>query len=178
MFSINHKALAKCALLVVALAFSTGRALAQDAQDLPEAGQGGIFADLLQCHAVTIATRLRMTEDGWSGIVDDMVSKGAQGTDDEFDRVVKYLAAHFGPNNPGGSAKSSSLQSGQQKQGNRKSHFSDSRIDGRGLASDRSLPRDRGRIRGLADLEKVPHIDLKKLAAEKDSHRVFEIEGR
>ena len=42
-------------------------------------------------------TKLRNAEDGWSAVVDDMVSRGAQGTDDEFNRVVKYLARTFRP---------------------------------------------------------------------------------
>ena len=43
-----------------------------------------------------------MTQGGWEAVVNDMVSKGARGTDDEFDRVVNYLGQHFGPNSPMG----------------------------------------------------------------------------
>jgi mono/diheme cytochrome c family protein len=49
------------------------------------------------CHSTSIATKLRLSPGGWTGLVDDMVSRGAQGTQDEFDRVSKYLATNFRP---------------------------------------------------------------------------------
>ena len=89
----------------IALVFGAAAYLA-GAQTLPEGRGKAEFTRICsQCHAVTIVTKLRMTEDGWKSVVNDMVSRGAQGTDDEFDRVVKYLAAHFGPDSPGGASK-------------------------------------------------------------------------
>lgn len=35
------------------------------------------------------------TKDGWEQIVSDMANKGANGTDDEFNQVIDYLAANF-----------------------------------------------------------------------------------
>jgi len=35
-----------------------------------------------------------------------MVSRGAPLTKDEFEKVLQYLATHFGPNKDAGSAKS------------------------------------------------------------------------
>jgi competence ComEA-like helix-hairpin-helix protein len=169
MFSTNHKTLAKYALIVAALAFTTGLAQSQDAQDLPEGRGKAEFSRICsQCHAVTIATRLRMTEDGWSGIVDDMVSKGAQGTDDEFDRVVKYLAAHFGPNNPGGSAKQSTPI---KVNINKASEKAISAILGLTAADAQAIVHYRetsGEFADWHDLEKVPNIDMKKLTDQKD----------
>ena len=49
------------------------------------------------CHDIAIVTKLRLNADRWTGLVDDMVSRGAQGTQDEFDRISKYLAANFAP---------------------------------------------------------------------------------
>ena len=39
------------------------------------------------------------TKERWAQIVTDMVGKGANGTDDEFNEIIDYLAAHFPPQN-------------------------------------------------------------------------------
>jgi putative heme-binding domain-containing protein len=43
-----------------------------------------------------MATTQRMSQAEWMGVVNDMVSRGAQGTQDELNNVVTYLAANFG----------------------------------------------------------------------------------
>jgi putative heme-binding domain-containing protein len=41
-----------------------------------------------------------MTQAEWMGVVNDMVSRGAQGSQDELNNVVTYLAANFGKDKP------------------------------------------------------------------------------
>ncbi len=47
-----------------------------------------------------MATSQRMTHSEWAGVVNDMVSRGAQGTQDDLDKVVVYLSANFGKDKP------------------------------------------------------------------------------
>src|SRR5690348_6296366 len=47
------------------------------------------------CHAAEIVMSRRESRDGWSGVVEDMIQRGAKGTDDEFGEVVDYLVVHF-----------------------------------------------------------------------------------
>ncbi len=47
------------------------------------------------CHAPEIVLGRHETEDGWTQIVSDMVNKGANGTDDEFNTIIDYLAKNF-----------------------------------------------------------------------------------
>ncbi len=47
------------------------------------------------CHAPEIVIGRHETKDGWERIVSDMVDKGANGTDDEFNTIIDYLAANF-----------------------------------------------------------------------------------
>jgi len=68
------------------------------AQDLPD-GKG---KDLLQqicadCHGLDVITAQRATKDGWASIVDSMVSRGANGTKEQLDTIIDYLAKNFGP---------------------------------------------------------------------------------
>ena len=76
-------------------------ALVGNAQSLPE-GQGRAEFQRIcsNCHSVSMATSQRMTHSEWSGVVDDMVSRGAQGTQDDLDKVVTYLSANFGKDKP------------------------------------------------------------------------------
>jgi putative heme-binding domain-containing protein len=51
-----------------------------------------------------MATRLSKTQAEWRGVVDDMVSRGAQGTETDLDNIVLYLSANFGPGKGAGAA--------------------------------------------------------------------------
>lgn len=58
--------------------------------------------DLIQklcvgCHQPSVVTRYRLSEEGWSLMVRDMVNRGMGGTREEREIVIKYLATHLGP---------------------------------------------------------------------------------
>lgn len=59
------------------------------------AGKAAFTRMCTQCHGVEGIVRSRMSKDRWATIVDDMLSRGAKGTDEEIDQVVEYLAANF-----------------------------------------------------------------------------------
>src|SRR4051794_35041720 len=63
---------------------------------LPE-GPGKVATEKLcgTCHGAEVVMSKRESRDGWNGIVDDMIQRGAKGTDDELGEVVDYLTAHF-----------------------------------------------------------------------------------
>ena len=63
----------------------------------PGPGQATTIRVCSGCHAVTVITSLRKSADDWAGSVDQMRSRGANGTDEEFDQISAYLAANFGP---------------------------------------------------------------------------------
>jgi putative heme-binding domain-containing protein len=70
------------------------------AQSLPEGkGKADFQRICSSCHSVSMATTQRMTQAEWMGVVNDMVSRGAQGTQDELNNVVTYLAANYGKDN-------------------------------------------------------------------------------
>ncbi|MFL6446685.1 MAG: c-type cytochrome [Bryobacteraceae bacterium] len=78
------------------------------AQGLPEGKGKEQFERICRnCHPVDVATRTRHDKEGWAGVVEDMVARGAQGKQDDLKQVVDYLATNFGPNNPVGSASAS-----------------------------------------------------------------------
>jgi competence protein ComEA len=48
------------------------------------------------CHDAGRILSSRRTKDQWSEIIDKMVERGAQGTDDEYAEVMDYLVGHYG----------------------------------------------------------------------------------
>jgi putative heme-binding domain-containing protein len=74
-------------------------AQAQSVADNLPAGRGKaeFVRACSQCHGIDIVVKKSNTTEGWNLVVDDMAAKGAQATHDEFDLIVKYLAANFGP---------------------------------------------------------------------------------
>jgi putative heme-binding domain-containing protein len=52
------------------------------------------------CHATSTVTNQRKTLTGWTGTVNDMVTRGAQGSQADIEKVISYLSANFGMDKP------------------------------------------------------------------------------
>jgi len=76
-------------VLVVACA-----ALAQSAPDAP--GKDRFTAICTGCHSLDQTIGQRKTREGWAEVVETMRGFGAQGTDEDFQKVVDYLANTYG----------------------------------------------------------------------------------
>src|ERR1700737_958610 len=75
-------------------------ALAQNAaiENLPEAkGKAVVEKVCSVCHEPTAVAKYRKSKEDWQAVIDDMVTRGADATDQEFDTVIDYLAKCFGP---------------------------------------------------------------------------------
>jgi competence protein ComEA len=48
-----------------------------------------------QCHEPQRAASVRLTREGWDGVVAKMVGLGARATDAEFEQITDYLATNF-----------------------------------------------------------------------------------
>jgi putative heme-binding domain-containing protein len=79
--------------LIVCLAF----AVSVQAQSLPEGKGRTDFQRICgTCHSLARSTSQRLTRGEWTRVINDMVARGAQGTQDELDNVMIYLTANFG----------------------------------------------------------------------------------
>ena len=77
--------------LTAPLAFEAAR------QDLPDGpGKAELSKICSGCHDLMFTVSTRETEEGWTSIVNDMRSKGADGTDAEFAKIIAYLTEHMG----------------------------------------------------------------------------------
>jgi mono/diheme cytochrome c family protein len=79
------------------MASSPDTVAARSAQQLPDGPGKELLPKLCGgCHDLMFTVSTRDTEEGWRRIVNDMRSKGADGSDEDFEKVIAYLAAHMG----------------------------------------------------------------------------------
>lgn len=65
-------------------------------QDLPDgAGKDELKKLCSGCHDLSF-TEMRKTEDEWTQVVNDMRGKGADGSDEDFAKVIAYLTKNMG----------------------------------------------------------------------------------
>ena len=106
------------------------------------------------CHSIESVVRSRNSRERWGEVVDDMASRGAQGTDEEIDKVIDYLATNFGKRinvNKAASAEIKALG-----------------ISGKDAGAIVSYRVEHGAFTELGDLKKVPGLDAKRVNDWKD----------
>lgn len=113
------------------------------------------------CHGPEIVMGKRLTKDGWTQVVEDMIQRGAQGSDDDFAQIVDYLSAHFSPS------------SGTAAKVNVNKAAVDELKTGLGLAEEQAKAivdyRQRnGEFKSIADLKKVSSLDAATIDGIKD----------
>ena len=132
----------------------------QSQQDVLPAGPGKATTVKVcsGCHHVGIIASLRLTRDGWAGVVKDMVKEGATGTEEELAQVLDYLSTNFLGEAPRpinlNTAPAIDLES----------------VVGLLRSEARALIayREKTPCKALDDLKNVPGLDFKKIEAAKD----------
>jgi hypothetical protein len=126
MKAISRATLAAAAMLLAAtagkVALHADTSLAVTApsgharQDLPDGpGKAELSKLCSGCHDLMFTVSTRETEDGWTRIVNDMRSKGADGTEAEFAKVIAYLRANMGKPEPSDGQPISALASNRRR---------------------------------------------------------------
>lgn len=153
--------------------------------DLPPGdGKAIVQRACVGCHALKVVTSKRATPEEWSTVVNQMVSRGADVEDDEIETLVAYLSKNFPA-----SAKADQAPSDHDSPPDHGSlrHNSSDQVNvnhaaAAELASVLEIsPKDadaivayreqNGDFKTLADLEKVPGIDSKKIVSNKSKVR-------
>jgi len=153
--------------LVMAACISSALALhAQSGPPLPEGtGKAQFSRTCSECHGVEMIINMRMSEGGWAGVVDDMVSRGAQATTDEIALITKYLATNFGNESPAAAPKSAKVNVNTAGVKDLVSMLGIADRDAAAIVSYRDT---NGSFADFSALRKVPGLDLKKLEEQKD----------
>lgn len=135
-------------------------AVSGTAQVLPE-GPGKATTEKMckPCHGLENVVRARMTKDAWAREVDEMVAKGANGTDEEIEQVIDYLATNFG------ASATKKVNVNKASPDDLVTTLNLTSSDAAALVAYRNK---RGKFKDLQDLTKVPGIDMKKLEASRN----------
>ncbi|MBC8164675.1 MAG: helix-hairpin-helix domain-containing protein [Bryobacteraceae bacterium] len=152
---------ARAGVLSVALCMGLGMPVnGADKPKLPD-GPGKDTTERLcgSCHGVGLMLSKRESRDGWSGIVEDMIRRGAKGSDDEFGEAVDYLAATFSKSTP---AARININEASEKQ--LVSALGISQEQGKAVVQHREA---KGKFSTIDDLLKVPGIDAAAVEAKK-----------
>ena len=112
------------------------------------------------CHSLDLVTGAKQSKDGWASTVDDMRTKGAQATDQEFDTIVNYLAKNF--------SDTPSSEKINVNKATAKELETGIEISAKEAEAIVRYREDKGSFKTIEDLQKVPGIDAAKIAAKKD----------
>jgi competence protein ComEA len=115
------------------------------------------------CHGTDMVVKLRMSPDQWAATVDDMVNRGASGTDDDFEAIVKYLSTNFSGSKSDASTAKVNVNTADAAQ--LTSALGLKEADAAAIVAYR---KNNGDFKDWSDLQKVSGIDQKKLESQKD----------
>jgi competence protein ComEA len=140
--------------------FLSAALFAQKAQLPDAAGKDTVQRVCLACHGPELIVGKGNTRDGWNEVVAQMISRGAQGSDDDFATIVDYLTTNLPPHADVkkvnvNKAAAAELASGLQ-------------ISDKDAGAILDYRKQNGDFKSLADLKKVPGIDAAKLDSVKD----------
>lgn len=108
-----------------------------------------------RCHTLVNTYRMRNTRERWAEIVDDMVSRGAEATDDEIERIIDFLTAHYGTKVNVNKASAQELSTS----------LGISILAAKSIVDYRAK---NGAFEKVVDLKSVPHVDWKAIESQKD----------
>jgi competence protein ComEA len=125
------------------------------AQELPDGkGKDTVVKVCVNCHGAEAFTAMHQSKGSWNSIVDDMVSRGAAGSDEELAVIVDYLATYFGKQVNVNKATAAELKSG----------LSLAQADAERIIAAREK---NGAFQNLGDLLKIPDIDKASIERQK-----------
>lgn len=128
---------------------------AADDDNLPAGrGQDVVRRMCINCHGLAQVTSVKYTKKYWGALVDDMVSRGAEGSDEDVDIVVSYLSRYFGQPVNINSSSAKEIQDG----------LSFTAADADRIVKYRT---DKGPFQSIEDLLKVPGLDAKLVDEQK-----------
>jgi len=112
------------------------------------------------CHGAELVIGRQEERETWGAIVEDIIQRGATGTDEEMYQVVDYLSAHFN--------KSSPVMKINVNKATAKDLQSALRLSDKQAAAIVHQREEKGDFKSIEELEKVPGLDAAKIASSKN----------
>ena len=112
------------------------------------------------CHGAEIMIGRQEEREAWGAIVEDMIARGATGTEDEMFQVVDYLSTHF--------SKTSPVMKINVNKATAKDLQAALRLTEKQATAIVQQRTDKGAFKSVEELEKVPGLDAAKIEASKN----------
>jgi competence protein ComEA len=143
------------ALLFALTSVEAARPRAAEPSELPPGpGRDTLIRVCSDCHGVDLFEGQRRTRDQWREVVEDMVSRGANSSDDDTKTIVNYLATAMGRVNVN-RAPDSEIQAVLELPAAEATAIVEYRTSA-------------GEFKNIDDLKKVPGLDFGKVEPKKD----------
>ncbi len=111
------------------------------------------------CHAAELVIGRQESREGWGAIVENMIERGAKGSEDEFFDVVDYLSTNF--------SKTSPVIKINVNKATAKDLETSLHIPEKQAAAIVHQREEKGDFKSVDDLAKVPGVDVAKIEANK-----------
>jgi competence protein ComEA len=138
-------------LLLVAVPLAVGQ---EGGARLPDGkGKDAVAKLCVGCHELDAVTASLRTRIGWKQNVDDMIARGAEGSDEDMEAVVDYLTKFFGKINVN-TASPKELETS----------LGLSEIESKSIVAYRE---QNGKLKDFEQLKKVPGVSAEKLQSKR-----------
>ena len=152
--------------LMAALAGSTQEAAQPAKQELPPGeGKDLLTKDCTGCHQVSVITSQHKSESKWTDTVVEMRNRGAEGSDEDMEKIIHYLAANFGPQDAAAPAKAAKVNVNTATASDIVTGLSLSQANADAIVAYRTK---NGKFKDIDSLKQVPGVEAAKIDAVKD----------
>ena len=128
---------------------------AANGDDLPDGkGRDIVLRMCSNCHEIERVSGVRNSKKQWTNVVDDMVSRGAEGSEEDVNSVIGYLTRNFGKPVNINTSSAQEIEAG----------LSFSAAQSEAIVRYRT---DHGAFKTYEDLQKVPGLDAESLEEQK-----------
>ena len=139
---------------ISALGFAALLLNAADGDLPPGPGKAVLSHMCVMCHGLDQVTSVKYTKKYWGAVVDDMISRGAEGSDSDVNILVSYLSRNFGQPVNINTSSAKEIEDG----------LSFTPADSQAIVKYRT---EKGPFKSFDDLQKVPGLDAKALDEQK-----------
>jgi len=130
-------------------------------EGLPEgAGKDVTVRSCGTCHEARRAASVRLTRQGWAAVIDNMMTRGAKISDEDYPVVLEYLATNFLGEAPQPLNLNTATQIDLEAAGG---------LLRREAAAVVRYREKYGRFKNIDDLKKVPGLDFRKIERRRDA---------
>jgi competence ComEA-like helix-hairpin-helix protein len=130
-------------------------------QELPPGeGKDLLAKNCTGCHQLSVVTSQHKSESGWTDTIVEMRNRGANGSDEDMEKIIHYLTANFGPQTASARVNINTASASDMVSG-----LSLTQAEADAVVSCRDK---NGKFKDIAGLKQVPGVEAAKIDAVKD----------